>query len=363
MKSEIGGDFWISPTASYEDIGIGSPEQFHCKGNDYVWLSSGRSAIKYVLKTIEERHPNIKKKAVLPSFTCQTVIQPFLELGYEADYYPVDKNLRVSSAAILQKVAEDEATVVLFHRYFGYDTIDTQIDSLCDELRKLGKYTIEDCTQSLYSDIPRADVDFFVGSLRKWMGMPDGGFAVCRNGIFENKPHISDELLEKSKLEAFHTKYSYLFENKGNKDEMLAMYRKAEGILDLQDEIFAISPISTKIQANINKSYLIRKRIENYNILRENFKNCIHLLFSSIPQREVPLYFPIFVDKRPQLQKYLIENAIYAPIVWPKSGLQSIICDGAENAYNHLLCIPIDQRYDTDDMYRIVEVINKFYDV
>ena len=363
MKSEIGGDFWVSPNDSFEDYEIGSPEQFHCQGNDYAWLSSGRSAIKYVLQTIEKRHLNIEKKAVLPSFTCQTVIQPFLEQGYEVDYYSVDKNLKTSSDAILQKVAEGDASIVLFHRYFGFDTLDARIDNLCDELRKLGKYTIEDCTQCLYSDIPRADVDFFVGSLRKWMGMPDGGFAVCRNGLLENKPHITDKLLEKSKLEAFYTKYKYLYENKGNKDEMLAMYRKAEGILDCQDEIFAISPISTKIQANINKPYLIKKRTENFNILRNNLKKRIHLLFPSVPQREVPLYFPIFVENRSQLQKYLIENAIYAPIVWPKSGLQSILCDGAENAYNHLLCIPIDQRYDTDDMYRIVEVINKFYDV
>ena len=149
MKREIGGDFWISPNESFEDYEIGSPEQFRCQGNDYVWLSSGRSAIKYVLQTIEERHPNIKKKAILPSFTCQTVIQPFLERGYDVDFYSVDKNLRALSDAILQKVAEDDATIFLFHRYFGFDTLDAQINNLCDELRKLGKYTIEDCTQCL----------------------------------------------------------------------------------------------------------------------------------------------------------------------------------------------------------------------
>jgi len=363
MKNEIGSDFWINPEEILDKKEIGSPEQFHCQGNDYAWLSSGRSAIKYVLQTIEKRHPNIKKTAVLPSFTCQTVIRPFLELDYEVDYYSVDKNLRVSSDAILRKVAEDDASIVLFHRYYGFDTLDSQVDGLCDRLRKIGKYSIEDCTQCLYSDISRADVDFFVGSLRKWMGMPDGGFTVCRNGSFEDKPHIIDELLEKSKLEAFYAKYQYLYENIGNKDEMLSLYRKAESIFDNQNKIFAISPISSMIQANINKPYMIKKRIENYNILRKNLKDPIHLLFSSIPTREVPLYFPIFVENRSQLQKFLIENAIYAPVVWPKSGLQSVLCDGAENAYNHLLCIPIDQRYDTDDMYRIVEVINKFYNV
>jgi dTDP-4-amino-4,6-dideoxygalactose transaminase len=75
----------------------------------------------------------------------------------------------------------------------------------------------------------------------------------------------------------------------------------------------------------------------------------------------VPLYFPIIVDDRSALQKHLVDNAIYAPIVWPKDEQQPIQCEGAEYLYNHLLCIPIDQRYNQDDMRRIAKVIDNFY--
>lgn len=363
MLSEIGSNFWLNPEQQYQDIHIGTPEQFNCKGNDFVWLSTGRSAIAYVIKTIEERKPNLNKVAVLPSFTCDTVFDPFLKAGYKVYYYPVEKDLTTTADAILKTVLECNASIVLFHRYFGFDTLDGQVDKICEDLRNLSKYSIEDCTQCLYSDISRAESDFTVGSIRKWTGTPDGGFAVCREGVFANKPKCSDVTLEQAKIKASYAKYHFLFEHTGDKSEMLAMYREAEDILDKQSEIYAISDTSVKVQANLNKKDLISKRRGNFRILSSFLEGPIQTVFSLCENKEVPLYYPILVDDRTSLQKHLVSNAIYAPVVWPKNEHQPTQCEGAENAYQHLLCIPIDQRYDADDMNRIVETINNFYNV
>jgi dTDP-4-amino-4,6-dideoxygalactose transaminase len=363
MLSEIGSNFWLNPHKTLADAPIGTPAQFNCVGSDYVWLSTGRSAIKYVIQTIERRCPTIKRIAVLPSFTCDTVFEPFLNVGYQVYYYPVEKNLTTTSRSIRQVVNEHDASIVLFHRYFGFDTIDLQINDFCDEMRRLGKYTIEDCTQCLYSGFNRAPVDFMVGSIRKWTGTPDGGFAVCRDGKFETKPLKSDKQLETAKLKASYAKYRYLFENTGDKSDMLAMYRRAEDILDGRINIYAISDTSSKVQANLDINDLKRKRRDNFNVLSTYLNVSIKPLFPLINGTEVPLYFPIFVKDRASLQKHLVQNAIYAPIVWPKSEVQPKVDDGAENAYEHLLCIPIDQRYDVDDMKRIVKNINEFYNV
>lgn len=361
MLSEIGSNFWLTPDQHYDDKPIGTPEQFNCEGSDHVWLSTGRSAIKYVIKTIEERKPDIKKVAILPSFTCDTVFEPFLKSGYKVYYYPVEKDLTTTSDAIMKTAIEHDASIVLFHRYFGFDTIDGQVDKVCEILRSMGKYSIEDCTQCLYSNIPRAAADFTVGSIRKWTGTPDGGFAVCREGMFSDKPDCSDTTLEQAKVKASYAKYRFLFEHEGDKSEMLAMYRDAEDILDNQNEIYAISDTSVKVQANLNIKNLVSKRRENFELLRRSLKGQFQLVFTSNEDKEVPLYFPVLVDDRIALQKHLVSNAIYAPVVWPKDDSQPIQCEGAENAYQHLLCIPIDQRYDADDMNRIIDVINYFY--
>ena len=361
MQSEIGSNFWLNPYEKFHEIPLGSPSQFNCEGEDYVWLSTGRSAIKYVVDHIESRKANIKKVAVLPSFTCDTVFDPFLKAGYEVFYYPVKKDLTTGSEDILRTVMEVGASIVLFHRYFGFDTIDKQVDSLCERLRELGKYTIEDCTQCLYSNIPRANSDYTVGSIRKWTGTPDGGFVVSRNGILKKKPQMPDTVLEQAKIEASYAKYRFLFEHEGNKSEMLTMYREAEDILDSQNDIYSISPMSAKVQANLDIKELVKKRRENFSILRHALCNKVQPLFSFDETHSVPLYFPILVEDRSLLQKHLVGNAIYAPVVWPKDKKQPAVCEGAENAYQHLLCIPIDQRYDADDMDRIVNVINNYY--
>lgn len=360
MLSEIGSNFWLTPGREYKDSTIGTPEQFNCKGSDYVWLSTGRSAIRFVIKTIEAYTPALKKVAVLPSFTCDTVFEPFLKAGYAVYYYPVKENLTTTSDAIMKTAIEHDASIVLFHRYFGFDTLDSSVDKMCETLRSQGKYTIEDCTQCLYSSIPRAAADFVVGSIRKWTATPDGGFAICRDGEFGAKPVCQDKALERAKVKASYTKYRYLFEHEGDKNEMLAMYRKAEDILDKQNDIYAISDTSTKVQANLDRKELVSKRRENFELLQRSLKGHFQSVFA-LEDKEVPLYFPVLVDDRAALQKHLVSNAIYAPVVWPKDENQPIQCEGAENAYNHLLCIPIDQRYDADDMNRIIGVVNDFY--
>ena len=361
MQREIGSNFWLNPCEKFREFPIGTPGQFNCNGLDYVWLSTGRSAIKYAIQTIEHNNPVLKKVAVLPSFTCNTVFEPFLNAGYDVYYYPIDKDLTTTANAILKAVEENDASVVLFHRYFGFDTLDAQISNLCENLKQQGKYTIEDCTQCLYSDINRTKADFTVGSIRKWTGTPDGGFIVSRYCCLENKPQRPDKVLEDAKVRASYAKYRFLVENQGDKATMLSMYRYAEVILDNQRELFTISEMSSKVQANLDVEGLKKKRRLNYNLLQDNLRAPVQPLFSLNEGKETPLYFPIIVEDRDALQRHLVQNAVYAPIVWPKDDKQPLVCEGAENAYNHLLCIPIDQRYDADDMYRIVDVINNYY--
>lgn len=360
MLKEIGSNFWLDPHQHYGNATLGTPEQFYCSGSDYAWLSTGRSAIRFVISSIEERNPKKKKVAVLPSFTCDTVIAPFFQAGYEVYYYQVSKDLTATAGHILNTAFEYDAAIVLFHRYFGFDTLDCQIDIMCERLREAGISTIEDCTQCLYSMIPRGAADYYVGSIRKWVGTPDGGFAVCRAGKFTKKPVFSDVELERAKVSASYTKYEYIIHHQGDKGRMLAMYREAEDLLDNQRTVFAISDTSAKVQANLDKEELVRKRRNNYKLLEVSLTSKVSRVFS-LKEGVVPLYFPILVDDRASLQRCLIDNAVYAPIVWPKDEFQPIQSKETEHLYQHMLCIPIDQRYDNDDMNRVIGVINCFY--
>ena len=361
MLSEIGSNFWINPDEELKDKPLGSPEQFGCIGSDYVWLSTGRSAISFAIKTIEERNPQLKKSAVIPPFTCHTVIEPFLHAGYEVHYYSINEKMEVSSDEILKCANEHDAAIVLYHKYYGFDTL-PDINELCATLRKQNRFTIEDCTQCLYSEHKKSDADFFVGSIRKWQGTPDGGFTVCRDGVFHDKPEKTDIALEQAKIKASLAKYKFLFDHEGDKSTFLHFYREAEDVLIAQEGFYAISFTSQKMQSNLDVSFLKNRRRMNFQTLLSGLSgfNEVSPIFNKLDEDVVPLYFPVLTKDRAALQTYLRQHDIYVPIVWPKADCLGEVCKEAEYLYQHLLCVPIDQRYDVDDMKRIIETINNY---
>ena len=357
MLSEIGSNFWISPEEILGEPNISTPEQFGCIGSDYVWMSTGRSATRMVLKTILERQPTLKKVALIPAFTCHTVIEPFIELGFEVHTLPMSLNLETSTSDFTRALTESGATVLLVHRFYGFDTL----PGFNQVIQKQGVIVIEDCTQCLYSTFEKSEADYYVGSIRKWCGVPDGGFAVCREGQFNDKPKCSDMALENAKREACEMKYAYMFNGVDCKPASKQRYREAEHILDTQSSFHAIGKLSALIQTNLDRNRLRNKRRENYSILANGLRNHsdIRLVFKELPEDVIPLYLPVFVRNRDIVQSLLADNAVYAPVVWPKAECCPVVDDNAEELYSHLLCLPIDQRYELDDMQRIVNVINR----
>ena len=359
MVSEVGSFFWVTPKDLEGETSLDvNTNQFGCSGNDYVWLSTGRSAISYVLQDIENRNPSVRKVAVLPSFTCQTVIEPFLSMGYEIHTYHIGRDLLSSVLDIWNAVDTYNPGIFLFHRLFGVDTI-KGIDMIIPQMRSKGIIVVEDCTQCLYSGFKKTDADYWVGSVRKWSGVFDGGFAACREGLFYQKPTLIDEKLQDAKRVASKLKYEYLFEGKGDKSVYLNKYRESEEILSTQGRYYAISDLSISILSNLDVQELVMKRRENYKFISESLIGCtdVKVVFDKIEKDEVPLYCPILCRNRDEVQKKLIANNVYAPVVWPKADCCSLVDSDADYIYEHVLCIPIDQRYDVYDMKRVIDVI------
>lgn len=360
MKREIGSDFWFKP----EDIDSKvikelDPSIFGCCGSDYVWLSTCRSAISLVIDTIEHRDSEVRKIVCLPAFTCHTVYQPFINNGYKVVMIPVEKDLTISAEKAIAVIKDVKPGIILFHNYFGFDTI-TESKQIIEMIKAIGAIVIEDLTQSMYSQIERLPADYFVGSIRKWCGVVDGGFAVCKDGYFMEHPTDVDKNLEHTTCKASELKYQYMNGESVDKTEFLCLYGKAKDFIDNQEKIYAINPISKLIQSNLNVEEMSDKRRENFETLLNGIRDIdeIRPVFSSNGTKNVPLYFPIICKDRARLQKLLVKHDIYAPIIWPKEYDCPLVNDDANYLYENMLCIPIDQRYDTDDMQRIISVLN-----
>jgi hypothetical protein len=82
-------------------------------------------------------------------------------------------------------------------------------------------------------------------------------------------------------------------------------------------------------------------------------------LFDYLPDEVVPLYMPVLAEDRTAVQLYLRENLIYAPVIWPKAEGILHLSEDTQYLYDHMLCIPVDQRYSEDDMKRIVSCLKE----
>lgn len=359
MKSEIGSNFCITPDElAKENVACFSLDDLKCNGSDYALFSTGRSATSFVIKAIIERQPDLNKTVCLPPFTCQTVIEPFVKAGFEVVTYPLDSNFDAKVNDILQVLVSSNAKILLIHKYFGFNTIHN-FNDLVYILKQKGIIIIEDCTQSLFSQFDRVDADYFVGSLRKWCGAPDGGFAVCKTGVFYNKPIDEDYTLIEAKKRAGVSKYRYLYHHQGEKQSFLSDYAQAEIILNAQKKLYTIGSLSKNIYSQLDVPLMIKRRQRNYKYLFDAIKDIkdIKPAFNNISSQICPLYFPVVCQDRTSIRNLLRNNDIYAPIIWPKAEALPEICNEVQYLYDNLLCIPIDQRYCIDDMERIASVL------
>lgn len=78
-------------------------------------------------------------------------------------------------------------------------------------------------------------------------------------------------------------------------------------------------------------------------------------------EAQSPLYFPVYVKDRNELQRFLGERGIYAPVLWPIGEQNKNEMQGDEDyIFEHMLALPIDQRYGEKEMERVVQTLNLF---
>ncbi|MGL6291960.1 MAG: hypothetical protein ACRC2P_00740 [Eubacterium aggregans] len=117
------------------------------------------------------------------------MIQSFIKLGYEISFYNINRDFQCDLEDMKKKIITINPSILFVQSYFGFDT-KNDVKNFCEEMRVDGVVLIEDLTQSLYSHVTRIKSDYYVGSLRKWAGLPDGGFALKKEGLFERKPTV-----------------------------------------------------------------------------------------------------------------------------------------------------------------------------
>ncbi|NLC26513.1 MAG: hypothetical protein GX777_07845 [Fastidiosipila sp.] len=356
---EIGSTYWMSDE-KYREILAGpviSSNEYEAGGEDKAYFSTARQAIRFCLQDLQAD----KKTALLPEFTCASVIQPFQQEGFSLYFYPLDAKLRVSTKTINELLVKHKADVLLMHPYFGFNTIDE------DEAIIEGTTVIYDATQSFFSGFSYSQADYIVASIRKWGPFPEGAYCVKRYGEFANKARFpeDEEYLTLIK-QAFLRKAAYIEQDSGDKDEFRKLYSQAQTIIRSRSDLYRMSEESMNIYKRYDFASMICSRRANYQTLLEysSWDKLGDLISPVLSAEVVPLYFTMMLTKTPRekFQHHLAGHDIYAPVIWPKAPFFDTrgVGEQADRIYSRILSIPMDQRYSTVDMQKIISVIELY---
>ena len=355
MKKEIGSIFPLSDAV----LTKAESEKSSYKG-DRLFYSLCREALYDIAKAMGGTGDIV----LIPAYTCQTVITPFEEAGWRCEYYSISKSLRINERSLLELTEKHQPSLMVVHPYFGMD-LDENEKTLLAKIRNKGIDIVVDLTQCLFSTVDYSFSSFLVASYRKWMPIPDGGYlkilswkAVISQPESENKDFTEKEMT------AMYLRGQY-FENgeQRTKAISISMSKAADNIAENNITPHKMSRVAYNLLSKHDIDNNQKSRYSNYTYLFHNIKeskDIIKVCQNINYVTTAPLYFTIYVNNRSSLQRKLAQDAIYAPVIWPVEDERVLINEEVKYIYNHILAIPIDQRYNESDMQRVTEIINRY---
>ena len=360
----IGSEFGLSRRGGYN---ASFKTGMHRGFRDATLVSSGRSALGLAIRYAQVVDTSGRSKFLLPSYLCESMIQPFHEAGLEVRFYPVDGDLAIDEESIARRVDDKTLGVMLMH-YFGFPQVKELHCRLHARFRKV--CIIDDRTHLLLSDI--ADPSFSPGpsiavySPRKWGPFPDLGIVVW--GEQALPPCQVRKLLDTGydfgfawfRLVGLLLRATF-FSLPLDALRVLSLrpLHLAEEILHRRVRVTRASPVSRLLWRLWNWALVWQIRRQNYQYLLSNWPTKAgQPLFSHLPRDVCPLGFPIRAEHREELKAQLINKGVYPPIHWrrPPQLDPTAFPDSARLAEEELT-LSIDQRYTTKHMEYLLEAL------
>ena len=333
---EIGSEFWL------EREPAAVPQRDGC------YVLSGRTAIDLIIQNIAKRRT--VRKVYMPAWGCDSMLAPFSHGDIHVDFYDV----RFDGQLKCHTDNTDNTDIFYVTNYFGYENT-LPIETI-KEFKAKGAIILYDRTHSfLMENDPYLELaDYSFASIRKWMGVIGGAVV---NGVKDYQLMPCSYLDCKEK--AMRMKKVYIEGDSSiDKQAFLNLYGEFGHHLTEDYQSYEMDDLSYALYKTEDFAAMRHKRRANAKYLHEHLKGVRFL--GELTHNAVPLFVPVFFDtieQRNAVRKKLIEAQIYCPIHWPKPAM--IPADFEVNKiYDTELSLICDQRYNLDDMDRLVTLIN-----
>ncbi len=298
---------------------------------DAELLSTGRSCFEYILSARKPVH------VYLPKFTCDVMLEPLHKLDIAYTLYSINEKLELA-----EELSPEDGEMILYTNYFGVK------DAYCARMSaRYADKLILDCSQAFFFEPVKNSHTFY--SPRKFFGLPDGGCLYTDKRIAES--------LEQDV--SFGRSAHLLMRIDIGAEDGYEQFVSNDKSLERQP-LKRMSNLTKRILDSIDYGEALQRRNSNYGFLSAALEKVNSARFVG-DMFKVPMYYPLLLDnKGAELRKFLIKNRIYAPTYWPNIYEW---CKPEEQEHymtTNIVPLPIDQRYDENDMITIVKTVNEF---
>ena len=175
-------------------------------GNAHVLhMSSGRSALWLILKTLSKLNPK-KRKVIIPAYTCPAVASAVLKTGLQPVLCDVNLDDFGYCADDLERTVDEGVLAVIVAHLFGFPANIDQVTPMC---REHDVYLVEDAAQAFGNELPSTgtrlgtigDAGFFSFGRGKPLSVIHGGLVVTKSEtVYKKGLEIYENLNSPSNL-------------------------------------------------------------------------------------------------------------------------------------------------------------------
>lgn len=313
---EIGG---------YFDLELRKGKAYHPEA---LALNTGRNALELII--ISKKY----SKVYLPYFTCDVILEPFEKHGILYDFYSINSDFEPIFDFSNIKIGE----CFLYTNYFGLkDSYIKLMATYCNNL-------IIDNTQSFFS-MPIDGIPTFY-SCRKFFGVPDGAYLYLDNvDVSAFTTDCSESRMSHLVKRIEHGASGGYNDFKNNDSSLIGQ------------PIMQMSNLTKALLGNIDYEHVKKVRRENFMILNSKLKMYNQFEFDLETVKDTaPMVYPFWTQSS-NLKEKLINNNIFVATYWPNvlewcdtNQLECIMT-------NEVVYLPIDQRYNSNEMHFILSII------
>ncbi len=314
-KKEIGGYFGLELNPE--------KKEYH---PDALKLNSGRYSLQYIFQT--KRY----KKIYLPAYICDSVLQPIKKEGLSYEFYSINECFE----PIFDKPIKDDECF-MYVNYFGINN--KNVKNLISRYKNL----IIDNTQAFFA-LPCKGVDTFY-STSKFFGVADGAYLYTDN---------TDRLIHLERDTSFDRMFHLLKRIDISASDGYDLFLKNGEYFD-NCGLKSMSKLTEAILGSINYEKCRDIRNSNFSFLHKELSKHNGLNID-VGKLNGPMIYPFLNDKA-SLKEKLIENKIYVATYWKEVRDRVSEYSFEDNLVNCLIPLPIDQRYNLEDMKYIVKFI------